>query len=262
MRTLRFIISYEGGNFEGYQLQPACRTVQGEIETALAGLCGRPLRPTAAGRTDAGVHAAAQVLTLEVPDEVTLPCKAFLHGLNGRLPDDLAVLAVEECQPGFDARRDALGKHYRYRLLHRPTRHPLYQHTHWLLFGPLDASAMGVACAAFVGEHDFASLRAADCQSRTTVRKLSRVELAVRQLEEGGRELTLDVEGTAFLKHMVRTLAGTLVAVGRGRFKPEDIPRILAARDRARAGVTAPAHGLTLMSVRYPQPVGFAWRVE
>jgi tRNA pseudouridine38-40 synthase len=247
VRTLRLTLAYDGTDFEGWQLQPERRTVQGEIEAALASLCGRPLRPNAAGRTDSGVHAAGQVLSLKLPDEVTLPPKAFVNGLNGLLPEDVAVLAAEEVAEDFDARRDASGKHYRYRLLNRRTRHPLCRRTHWVVFQPLAVEAMRAAAVHFVGEHDFSAFRASDCQSKTAVRKLHRVALTAG---EGG-ELCFDIEGTAFLKHMVRNIVGTLVEVGREKVAPEAIPELIAGRDRTRSGPTAPALGLTLVSVRY-----------
>ena len=250
MRTVRLTIAYDGTEFEGWQLQrPEQRTVQGAIETALTKLSGLPLRPTAAGRTDAGVHALGQVLSVALPDGVDLPPKAFVYGVNRALPGDVAVLAAAEATPGFDARRDSRGKHYRYQLYNRNTRHPLLRHTHWVVFEKLCADAMREAAAHFVGLHDFAAFRAADCQSRTSVRRLHKV--GVEAGPDG--ELNIDVEGTAFLKHMVRTLVGTLVDVGAGRRRPTDMPRLLTDRDRTRAGRTAPAHGLTLMRVRYEE---------
>ncbi len=247
MRVLRLTIAYDGAAFAGWQLQSNARTVQGVIEQGLARLCGLALRPNAAGRTDSGVHASGQVLSLALPDEVSLPVKAFVHGLNRLLPEDVAVLEGAEAPEGFDARRDAVAKHYRYRILNRTTRHPLLRRTHWLIYRPLAIERMREAAALLVGRHDFAAFRASDCQAKTTTRRLDRLSL-----EPGGAdEWIFEVEGPAFLKHMVRNLVGTLVEVGYGQRSPEDIQRLLASRDRRLAGRTAPAHGLTLVSVRY-----------
>jgi tRNA pseudouridine38-40 synthase len=250
-RTLRLTIAYDGADFAGWQLQANARTVQGVIEEGLAQLCGRALRPMAAGRTDSGVHASGQVLSLPLPEEVDLPVKAFMHGLNRLLPEDVAVLDAVEAPAGFDARRDAVSKHYRYRILNRTTRHPLLRRTHWLIYQPLAIEPMREAAALLVGRHDFAAFRASDCQAKTTVRHLDRLAL-----DRGvADELIFEVEGKAFLKHMVRNLVGTLVEIGRGLRSAQDIEALVASRDRRLAGRTAPAHGLTLLSVRYePSP--------
>jgi tRNA pseudouridine38-40 synthase len=252
MRTLRLTIAYDGADFAGWQLQANARTVQGVIEEGLSSLCGRALRPTAAGRTDSGVHASGQVLSLQLPDEVALPVKAFVHGLNRLLPEDVAVLEAAEALEGFDARRDAHSKHYRYRILNRTTRHPLLRRTHWLVYQPLAIERMREAAALLVGRHDFAAFRASDCQAKTTVRRLDRLSLEAGVPDEW----IFEVEGAAFLKHMVRNMVGTLVEVGHGQRSPADIQRLFASRDRRQSGRTAPAHGLTLVSVNYePSPL-------
>jgi tRNA pseudouridine38-40 synthase len=247
MRTLRLTIAYDGAEFSGWQLQINARSVQGALEQALVGFCGVALRPTAASRTDSGVHASGQVVSLRLPDGLEQPAKAFVHGLNRLLPDDVAVLEASEAPAGFDARRDARGKLYRYRLLNRPTRQPLLRRTHWLVHGRLAIEPMREAAGKLVGRHDFAAFRASDCQAKTTVRRVNRLAL-----DAGGPdEWILEVEGNGFLKHMVRNLVGTLVEVGRGRRSPGDIEALLASRDRRLAGRTAPAHGLTLVTVEY-----------
>ncbi len=247
MRTLRLTIAYDGAEFAGWQLQSNARTVQGVIEQGLARLCGLPLRPNAAGRTDSGVHASGQVLSLALPDGLDLPAKAFVYGLNRFLPEDVAVLAAAEAPEGFDARRDAVAKHYRYRILNRTTRHPLLRRSHWLIYRRLAIDRMREAAAALLGRHDFAAFRASDCQAKSTIRRLDRLELVAGVPDEW----IFEVEGPAFLKHMVRNLVGTLVEVGYGQRSPADIQRLLASRDRRLAGRTAPAHGLTLVSVKY-----------
>jgi tRNA pseudouridine38-40 synthase len=247
MRSLRLTLAYDGAAFAGWQLQANARSVQGVIEEALLGLCGISLRPVAAGRTDSGVHAAGQVLSLQLPDGLTLPVKAFVHGLNRLLPDDVAVLEAVEARPGFDARREALAKIYRYRVLNRSTRNPLLRRTHWLVHPRLAIAPMLAATAKLVGRQDFAAFRASDCQAKTTVRRIDRFTLEAGQPDE----LIFEVEGTAFLKHMVRNLVGTLVEIGLGHRSAEDTEKLIASRDRRLAGRTAPAHGLTLLSVKY-----------
>jgi tRNA pseudouridine38-40 synthase len=248
--VLRLTVAYDGADFAGWQLQENQRTVQGELEAALIRLLGHPLRATAAGRTDAGVHAEGQVVSVVLEPGDELPLRAFVHGLNRFLPEDIAVRDAAFAPEGFDARQLARGKHYRYRLLNRPTRSPLHRRTHWVLFAPLDRPPMEVAAEALVGEHDFAAFRSSDCPARTTRRRLDRIDL---HWNPDLGELTFEVEGTAFLKHMVRNLVGTLVAVGRHRLPATQIQEILGSGDRRRAGPTAPAQGLCLVSVKYDE---------
>ncbi|MFN7135843.1 MAG: tRNA pseudouridine synthase A, partial [Myxococcales bacterium] len=179
-----------------------------------------------------------------------IPLKAFVAGVNSLLPDDIAVRAAEERAPGFDARRSARGKIYRYRILNRPTRSPLWRRYAWEVFRPLDIDAMRQAAAALVGRHDFAAFRASDCAAKSTVREIRRIEL-----RQTGELLEVELEATAFLKHMVRNIVGTLVEVGLGKRQAGQLAGILAGRDRTRAGITAPAHGLCLVQVFYP-PAG------
>jgi tRNA pseudouridine38-40 synthase len=246
-RCVKLTVAYDGTDFAGWQLQPRQRTVQGVLEAGLEKLLGRPSRIMAAGRTDAGVHAEGQVVSVPLEPSERLPEKAFVGGLNGFLPMDVAVRSAEFPPPGFDARRSSRGKHYRYRILNRPYRSPLQRLTHWELFPPLDIAAMDAAAWHFVGEHDFSAFRAADCPAKTT----TRIDRFSVQANAAEREIVIDVRGTAFLKHMVRNLVGTLAFVGRHRLRPEDIPKLIAGRDRKRAGPTAPAHGLCLIEVYY-----------
>jgi tRNA pseudouridine38-40 synthase len=249
--ALRLTVAYDGADFAGWQLQPNQRTVQGEVEAALCLLLRHPARAIAAGRTDAGVHAEGQVVSVALGPGDELPLRAFVKGLNRFLPEDVVVCDASFEPHGFDARQKARGKHYRYRLLNRRTRSPLHRRTHWVVFVPLDLAAMEVAARSLVGEHDFAAFRSSDCPARTTRRRIDRLDLS---WDAARQELTFDVEGTAFLKHMVRNLVGTLVAVGRHRLGADQIPEILASGDRKRAGPTAPAHGLCLVSVKFPGP--------
>jgi tRNA pseudouridine38-40 synthase len=197
-----------------------------------------------AGRTDAGVHAMGQVANFRTGARI--PTGGFLRGLNANLAPDVAVLQVDEVPDAFDARLAARGKHYRYQVWNHLVRSPLYRGRSWHCRAPLDLAAMRAAGALLVGEHDFAAFRASDCERKTTRRLLRRVEVS-RQ----AALLTIDVEGTAFLKHMVRIISGTLVAVGRAELTVEQVAGLLEHGDRTQGGMTAPAAGLTLVSVSY-----------
>src|SRR5688572_2175200 len=197
-----------------------------------------------AGRTDAGVHARAQVASFVT--EAQIPILGFVRGINAATPRDVAIVDAAEAPPDFDPRRAARGKHYAYRLWNRATRSPLHARTSWHIHHPLDVAAMAEAGAALLGEHDFTSFRAAGCDARHPVRVMRRA-----QVNADGPLVTIDLEATAFLRGMARIIAGTLVEIGLGRRAPADAAAILAARDRERAGRTAPAHGLTLEAVSY-----------
>jgi tRNA pseudouridine38-40 synthase len=251
MPRIRLTLEYDGTDFVGWQRQLNGRSVQTVVEAALAELLGAWVHTQAAGRTDSGVHALGQVVAFDAPRP--LPAQAYLRGLTGLLPPDVAVVAAAEAPEGFDPRRWANGKRYRYCLTRRPSRSPLLRRTHWELFGPLDVEAMRTAARALLGSHDFTSFRAADCEAPHARRTLRTV-----QVTDLGETLQLELEGTAFLKHMVRNIVGSLVEVGRGKHPPDWIAEVLAARDRTLAGPTAPPHGLTLVEVTYgdgPRPL-------
>jgi len=244
MPRVRLTLEYDGTEFVGWQRQPNGRSVQEVLEKALAELLGTAVPTAAAGRTDAGVHALGQVVAFDAPR--ALPSKAYVRGLSSLLPGDVAVVEAGEVPPDFDPRRWATGKRYRYLISRRPMRAPLLRRTHWEVFSALDVESMQAGAASLVGTHDFSSFRAADCEAphpRRTVREL--------EVQTVGAILRIEMEGTAFLKHMVRNIVGSLVEVGRGRRVPGWIAEVLAARDRTLAGPTAPAHGLTLVEVTY-----------
>jgi len=244
MPRVRLTLEYDGTEFVGWQRQLNGRSVQEVLESGLAKFLGEKVTTAAAGRTDAGVHALGQVVAFDAPR--ALPSKAWVRGLSDLLPVDLVVVAADEVPDDFDPRRWATGKRYRYFVSRRQSRAPLLRRTHWEVFPPLDVESMRIAAPVLVGTHDFSSFRAADCEAphpRRTLRELD--------LQAVGDILRIEVEGTAFLKHMVRNIVGSLVEVGRGRRAPEWIAEVLAARDRTLAGPTAPAHGLTLVEVTY-----------
>jgi len=245
-RTFRLILEYDGADFEGWQIQPGeRRTVQQVLEIALARVTCERARVVASGRTDAGVHAEGQVASVRL--ETPLEPEVLRCALNGTLPADVAVRELTVARDGFDARRDATGKLYRYSLWNAPDRTPLRRRRVLCLQRPLDLARIRIAAENLLGEHDFAAFQGAGSQVKTSVRTLRRIDVT----GEAGAQIDLWFEGSGFLRHMVRNLTGTLIEVGSGRRDPRGMVALLAARDRTRAGPTAPAHGLTLVSVSY-----------
>ncbi len=247
MRTLALTVAYEGTAFGGWQRQPGVRTVQEALESALAAIEERAVTAVAAGRTDAGVHARAQVVSVDVATR--LPATTLLRAINVRLPGDVRVTHVADRPPGFNARRDARSKIYRYTLLLDPSPSPFVRRVVWAMPPRLDLAAMQQAAAVVIGEHDFAAFQATGGDVRTTVRRVLRSRLRIAPGQP--TYVHYDIEGTGFLRHMVRNIVGTLVDIGRGRWSPDYMHEVLASRDRRRAGATAPPEGLVLMRVRY-----------
>jgi len=244
-RTLKLVIEYDGTAYGGWQRQINAPSIQAHLEDRLREMTREPeLFLRGAGRTDAGVHALGQVASFKT--EARIPAEGFRKGVTALLPRDIAVVSAEDVPADFDARFSARGKLYRYRILAAPSRAPLRDRFVWHVRHPLDVGAMRAAAAHLVGRRDFAAFRASDCERRTTVRTLDRVDVFAE-----ADEITIEVEGDAFLKNMVRILSGTLVAAGRGDLTPEDVARIRDQGDRTKAGMTAPARGLTLVFVRY-----------
>ena len=248
MRRLRLTVEYDGTDFAGWQLQPHARSVQGVIEATLARVTGVEARVTGAGRTDAGVHARGQVAHF---DTATRLSNADLRrALNAELDADVAIVDLRAAPQSFDARRDAAMKRYVYRILTRRDASPLRRRSVWQVRQPLDLDAMALAAGGLEGTHDFAAFRGAPGgppAREQTLRSLDRLTL-----EKGGDEIRLIAEGRSFLRYMVRNIVGTLVEVGAGRLPAEAMTQILASRDRARAGPTAPPNGLCLEWIRYP----------
>jgi tRNA pseudouridine38-40 synthase len=248
MPVVTLVLEYDGTRYVGWQVQPNGPSVQAEVERALATLHEGPRRVTAAGRTDAGVHARGQVASF--PEGRPLPLRAYVQGMNALLPRDVAVRSARFEPDGFDARRSARGKRYRYAIENGPTRSPLGRLFAWQLFRRVDPAAMRDAAAHLVGRHDFAAFQAADCGAHHAVREVRRLEV----LGEAGGRIELLVEATAFVKHMVRNIVGTLVEVGEGKRAPASMRELLARGDRREAGATAPPQGLFLEEVFYPEP--------
>ena len=247
MPRLKLTLEYDGTRYVGWQVQPNGVSIQARLMRGLEQLLGEPVAVSVAGRTDAGVHATGQVVCFDT--ERQLPLKAYWLGLNRLLPEDIAVVRAEQVPPDFDPRRWSLGKRYRYRVSNLPSRSPLRRFTHWEVFTPLDVEALRRGAAHLVGRHDFSAFRASDCQAAHAVREVRRVE--IHAAARG--ELSFSVEGTAFLKHMVRNLVGTLVEVGKGRRPDTWVAEVLASRERPRAGPTAPPQGLVLEEVFYAE---------
>lgn len=240
----RLIVEYDGTGYHGWQLQPNGRTVQAALEDALAMLFREPVRVQASGRTDAGVHAAGQVVAFT---SATLRDRRVIRSaLNALTPRDVSIREVAEVADDFDPRRHAHSRVYEYRIWTQPWPSAFWHRYSWHIARSLDIRAMRRAATALSGKHDFSAFRAADCNAETPVRNV--IHSGVTEAEN---MIVYRVQASAFLKHMVRAIVGTLVQVGSGDLPADAMVGILASRDRGRAGPTAPARGLTLVSVSY-----------
>ena len=245
MRTLKLTLSYDGTDYAGWQRQINALAIQQVVEEAFAHLTGGvPPTISGAGRTDSGVHALGQVASVNVEFEHS-PV-SVQRALNMRLPPAIRVLEVAEARVGFHARFHATGKSYRYRMVTAPVMSPFDRQFAWHVPWPLDVAAMQEAAALLEGTHDFASFQASGTKITETSRTLERLTLT-----DLGGELRLDAEGDGFLRNMVRIIAGTLMEVGAGHRRADSVPATINAHSRDAAGKTAPAHGLTLITVRY-----------
>lgn len=258
--TLVIKLGYRGEGFCGFAEQPAQRTVAGELRCALETTLRRPCELTCAGRTDAGVHAIAQYVSVPVTEsELMLPGARLMRSLVALTPDDLSIGALFRSQPSFSARFDALSRSYRYRICAGDVRPVLAWDHAWWYKGQLNVEAMNEASKLLLGEHDFKSFcKATSAVDKPTCRYVGALD--VRALEEAGENLVaIDITGNAFLHNMVRTIAGSLVEVGRGHRRPEWMSEVLAACDRRSAGPCAPAKGLTFVRVEYPAGALAPW---
>jgi tRNA pseudouridine38-40 synthase len=250
-RTFKLTIAYDGTDFAGWQVQPNQQTIQGNLHRALREITGQEIHAVGSGRTDAGVHALGQVVSLTIP-HWQHSAGDLARALNTQLPETIAITAVVDAPERFHAIRDAIGKRYRYQLQIGGTRDVFQYRYRWHLKGPLDVDAMRDAAINFVGSHDFASFQAAGSQRKTTTRNVRACQLIDQSSDAPDRrDLAIEVEADGFLYNMVRNIVGTLVEVGWGKRPADSIPAILAACDRDAAGQTAPAHGLFLVRVDY-----------
>ena len=260
MRNLRLILSYDGAEFAGWQVQPGRTTVQGALASAIGRLSGENVLPQGSGRTDAGVHALAQVASFATASAI--PLENWMKALNHILPASIRVLEVAEAPPEFHARKSARAKTYRYRIYRGAVCPPFLARYVWHYPYPLEESAMLVAAGVLVGEHDFTSFAAVDPErvqrmaAEENVRTNDVRTTNVRTIfsstwTRAAEELIYTVRGSGFLHHMVRNLVGTFLLTGKGTLSLEDFQRILEARYRTAAGPTAPASGLYLVAVEY-----------
>ncbi|QDU68806.1 tRNA pseudouridine(38-40) synthase TruA [Engelhardtia mirabilis] len=246
MRNVRLLIAYDGSRFFGWQRQEGFGSVQQAVEEGLESLLGDRVVVHGAGRTDTGVHALGQVASCHV--DTSLDDQRLCHALNAHLDEGVVVRRVETCPDDFHARFSATGKRYLYLTVTTPFRPPFAEgQFHWTR-EPLDQAAMRDAASRFLGQRDFAALASSGSPRTSTVRTVEHVRLVARR-----DRFAIVVQGNGFLYNMVRTIAGTLIDVGRGRLVPSDVDAILASGDRRRAGATAPAGGLWLLRVRYPE---------
>lgn len=244
MRRMLLIVQYDGTGYHGFQRQAGQMTVQERLEQTLERVLGEPVKITAAGRTDAGVHALGQAVSFTTRNPIPLP--NLVRALNDALPVDVAIAGAQVVAERFHPRRDAVSKLYSYRILNRELPSPFICRYAWHVPEPLDLELMQAAAEKLLGEHDFAAFCASGSSVKSTVRRLSRLDLT-----REGDLIEIRAQADGFLYMMVRIIVGTLVEVGRGRLSVEEVGRILAARDRSRAGPTAPPQGLCLVAVSY-----------
>jgi tRNA pseudouridine38-40 synthase len=269
MRNLKLILSYDGTEFAGWQVQPGLLTVQSTLASAIGRITGEKVLPQGSGRTDAGVHALAQVATFVT--ESSVPAANFVKALNDILPASVRVLEAEEAAADFHARKSARGKTYRYRIYRAAICPPFLARYVWHYPYPLNEQAMAQAAGLVEGEHDFTSFAAVDPERNTgaagerepsadippalAYNENARVSNVRRVFssnwERQGDESVYTVKGSGFLHHMVRNLVGTFILVGKGILRADDVTQILEARNRSAAGATAPASGLYLVNVEY-----------
>jgi tRNA pseudouridine38-40 synthase len=249
-RNFKLTVAYDGHDFAGWQVQPDRRSIQGSLVSAIEQLTGEKTLPQGSGRTDAGVHALAQVASVSL--ESPIPAVNLRKALNDVLPRSIRILSVDEVDAGFHARKSALAKTYCYRIYRGEICPPflaryLYHHPY-----PLAEQGMIAAAQAVIGEHDFTSFAAVDPESRKEGLETNNVRtIYSSEWKREGEQLVYTVRGNGFLHHMVRNLAGTFLMIGKGSLSAADVTRILELRDRSAAAATAPACGLYLVSVEY-----------
>ncbi|MBQ8856954.1 MAG: tRNA pseudouridine(38-40) synthase TruA [Lachnospiraceae bacterium] len=246
MKRIKLVTAYDGTNYHGSQIQNNGKTIEGVLKAELSSLLQEEINLIGASRTDAGVHARGNVYVFDT--ESRIPPEKFTYALNARLPEDIRVQESCEVPADFHPRHQDTVKTYEYRILNQKLPLPEYRLYAHFTYETLDVEKMNEACRYFIGEHDFASFCAAGSQVESTVR-----EIYDLHVEKNGELLTISVTGNGFLYNMVRIIAGTLLKVGSGHILPEEIEQIIAGKDRALAGPTAPAKGLTLVKFRYPE---------
>jgi len=249
MRNIKLILQYDGTNYSGWQIQPKALTVEKVVTDCIEKIFQEKIKLFGATRTDAGVHALGQTANFKTSrDESVTPDRKLLRAINCLLPGDISVLEVKTVDESFHSRFDAKSKIYRYQIWRSPVPSPFHYRYSWRIkYNPhLDLKAMNFAANFLIGEKDFASFQASGCDARTSMRRIHWVEF-----KNNGNILEIWIEGSGFLKYMVRNIVGTLVDIGRGLTPPEQMEYIINAKDRRAAGVTAPPQGLFLVEVTY-----------
>ncbi len=244
MDHLKLILEYDGSCYHGWQRQPRHPTVQGILENILGKISGGRIKVTGAGRTDAGVHAEGQVASFS--SVMRLKPDQWRRAINRLLPEDIRVVSARKVPGAFHARYSAVGKIYRYRIFNHPTPRAIGRQYVWTVYKRMNLNRMRVAGRAFLGRKDFRSLKAAGPIRSDTVCRIRRLEIFRK-----GKEIWIEVEADRFLKQMVRTIVGTLVEVGLGKRRPDEMKPLILGKDRRFLGPTAPARGLCLIRVRY-----------
>lgn len=250
MNRVALGVEYDGTAYCGWQLQPHAPSIQQCLNDAISLVANERVDCVGAGRTDTGVHASGQVAHFDAEAERSR--RSWLLGINSNLPDDISVINVWPVPGDFHARYSAVGRAYRYVILNRAVRSALHRDRAWWVHRPLDVAAMADAGRRLIGAHDFSAFRAAECQARSAVRDLRRLDVSGH-----GERIVIDCEANAFLHHMVRNIVGSLVRIGRAEADAAWLESLLRQRDRRLAGVTAPACGLTLTRVSYGPPYEF-----
>lgn len=254
MRNIKLIIEYEGTNYAGWQEQKGLPTIQGTIQDKIKIITGEDVKVTAAGRTDAGVHALGQAANFF--SKTNIKPFSLQMGLNSLLPKDIAVKDVQDAEEGFNARMSAKSKTYRYIILNRAYPSAIHRNISWFIPHKLDIDLMKRGAEFLIGEKDFSSFRASACEASHAIREIISVSIEVSPVPplikggEGGF-IAIEIKGTAFLMHMIRIIVGTLTLLGRGKISIDDFKNIIEAKDRTKAGMTAPPQGLFLKEVEY-----------
>lgn len=260
MRNVKIKIEYDGTNYSGWQIQgkgkkgtPTKKTLQQEIESALSSILQEDIKITGSGRTDAGVHASCQIANFKTSSK--MPVSTIQRALNGILPDDIVILNAKQVRPDFHSRFSAVSKTYSYRILNRRYSSAFGRLYHYHIPYKLDSRLMARAAKALIGKKDFKSFQAKDKKECNSIREIKRISV-----RRSGSFIIINIQASGFLYNMARNIVGTLIEIGRGKMPPESIKAILSAKDRTKAGPTAPARGLCLVRVGYARVLGLGGR--